>query len=84
MKVGEFCNQIGVSSNALSRFRGQSGPTKGSGSDAYTGAWEYFTKREMAGLKMPTKRLKTAASGAGGRDAAHPDIPDVHLDGEEA
>lgn len=85
-KFGEFCNEIGVSSNALSRFRGQSGATKGQQSDVFPAAWEYFEKRELAGLKLPTKstkKQKTSESVSSGKAAVHPDISDVHLPGEE-
>lgn len=39
MKVGEFCDAIGVSNNAYNRFLKQSGATKGLGSDVFTQAW---------------------------------------------
>ena len=88
MKVGEFCDAIGCSGNALSRFRGQSGKTKGDRSDVYPSAWEYFEKREIAGLKIPikSKKQKTNEGGSGtdkSKETAHPDISDVYLPGED-
>lgn len=77
-KKGEFCSTIGSSSNSLNRFLGQSGPFKGSESEAYSNAWAWFKQRELAGLKMPDvkKRQKaeaaaaaSAAGGAGGPTA---------------
>ena len=73
----------------------QNGKFAGEQSDAYRGAWEFFKKREMAGLKIPTKKQKVAASGgeasgsskaaAGKKDKdAHPDISNIHLDGKYA
>lgn len=88
MKVGEFCNAIGVSNNAYNRFMQQSGRTKGMGSDVYQEAWAFFAKREMAGLKMPTKKQKTADASAGsgstgGKKSVGADISGIHLPGEE-
>ena len=62
MKVGEFCNAIGVSNKSLNDFLRQSGAMKGSGSATYDGAWEFFKKREIVGLKMPNKKQKTSTS----------------------
>lgn len=95
MKVGQFCDAIGVSGNAYRRFMSQNGKFAGEQSDAYRGAWEFFKKREMAGLKIPTKKQKVAASDgeasgsskavAGKKDKdAHPDIFNIHLDGKHA
>ncbi|KAK3698886.1 hypothetical protein LTR37_016763 [Vermiconidia calcicola] len=81
MKVGEFCTAIGVSNNSLNGFLRQSGPTKGSASDAYLGAWEFFKKRELIGMKMPTKKQKTtqAASGTSepAKEATAPIVADL-------
>jgi hypothetical protein len=94
MKVGEFQKKIGVSGPAYSRFMGQGGPDKGSGSDTYIQAWKYFKKRELQGIKMPTKkRTKTSSSAAGkqgaeakkaGSETANgKDLSNIHLDGED-
>ncbi|PVH96827.1 hypothetical protein DM02DRAFT_598529 [Periconia macrospinosa] len=96
MKVGEFQRTIGVSSPAYCRFMAQNGPEKGAGCDAYTQSWKYFKRRELKGIKMPTKkRAKTAASSAtaaakgsavakpGSETANGKDLSDIHLDGEE-
>lgn len=92
MKVGQFCDAIGVSGNAYRRFMFQNGKFAGEQSDAYRGAWLFFKKREMAGLKIPTKKQKVAASGGDSASStaaaskkdkdAHPDISDIHLDGK--
>ena len=90
MKVGEFCNAIGNSNNSYNRFMKQSGPTKGLESEVYQNAWEFFKKREIAGLKMPTKKkAKTADAGSGAAPSkakkdAGLDISSIQLDGEEA
>ncbi|KAK3393458.1 hypothetical protein B0H63DRAFT_387484 [Podospora didyma] len=59
-----FAGAIGVSLKSLNGFLGEHGASKGSGSHAYPSAWEYFTRREYAGLKMPRKKLKTSAAPA--------------------
>jgi hypothetical protein len=83
MKVGQFCDAIGVSGNAYRRFMAQDGKFAGEHSDTYRGAWEFFKKREMAGLKTPNKKQKTAASGAStaGKKDTVTDISSIHLDG---
>ncbi|KAG9844004.1 hypothetical protein KCU98_g4207, partial [Aureobasidium melanogenum] len=94
MKVGQFCDAIGVSQNAYRRFMSQNGKFAGAGCDTYQNAWLFFKKREMAGLKIPTKKQKTAANAAnaaassaasssGKKDAVTTDISNIHLDGEE-
>lgn len=69
MKVGEFCDKIGVSNNSYNTFLKQSGATKGMGSNCYMNAWAYFKYREMNGVKLPTaqsaaKKQKTEAKSA--------------------
>ena len=90
MKIGEFCDAIGVSNHSLNMFLGQKGD-KGSGSHTFDGAWEFFKKREMAGLKMPgksggNKRQKTdsAAPSAGGKARSGPDVSEIYVPGEES
>jgi hypothetical protein len=63
MKVGEFQKAINVTSKSYSTFMTQNGPFKGSGSSVYYSAWAFFQKREMCGLKMPKKKVKTDAAG---------------------
>lgn len=70
MKVGEFCSAIGVSNKSLNDFLRQSGRMKGSGSASYDGAWEFFKKREIAGLKMPKKKQKTTATEKSGNSTS--------------
>jgi len=70
MKVGEFCDTIGVSSNAYRRFVSQSGVTKGAQSDVYVAAAAYFMKREIAGLKLPTPNSKKAKTNSGASASA--------------
>ena len=92
MGKGAFAETIGSSSTALNRFLSQSGRDKGSGSEVFLNAWAFFKKRDMMGLKMPTKKQKTAANstagtkakaGAKGGSSAAVDISDIHLEGEE-
>lgn len=88
MKVGDFCTAIGVSSNAYYNFMHKHGTMKGAECAAYPNAAAFFQKREEAGLKLPTKKQKTAKDdGKGGKDgkaeAEKLDIDDVELYGEE-
>ena len=79
MKVGEFQSKLGVSSKGYNDFMKQSGPMKGTGSDTYYAAFEFFKKRELAGVKMPRKKVKTDDNDT--KDKY--DVSGVHLDGEE-
>lgn len=79
MKVGEFCDALGVSAKSYRNFMAMNGKDKGAGSDTYMAAWEFFKKRDIAGLKTPKKRKTAAAgtpNGSGGSD-----VSDVHLEG---
>lgn len=81
-----FAREIGVSAKSLSGFMGEHGAYKGSNYAAYGAAWEYFRKREIAGLKMPSKKQKTTAGGKAGAPAfnsAGVDISGIYLPGEE-
>lgn len=78
MKVGEFCNAIGVSGNAYRRFMASNGKDKGMFSDVYPQAWAFFKKRELAGIK-PVKKRKSA-TGASESDKLL-DLSQVHVDG---
>ncbi|KAK6008803.1 hypothetical protein QM012_000706 [Aureobasidium pullulans] len=88
MKIGQFCEAVGVSQNAYRRFMAQNGKLAGAGCDTYQNAWEFFKKREMAGLKIPTKKQKTAAiaalssaaSSSAKKDAVTTDISTIPLD----
>ncbi len=87
MTKGAFCTAIGVSSKSLNGFLTQHGRDKGMGFDSYLAAWEFFKKREIAGLPMP-KKQKTAAAGgagtaAGAGTSAAVNISDVVLSGED-
>jgi hypothetical protein len=87
MKVGQFCDAIGVSGNGYRRFMAQNGKFAGEGPDVYRSAWLFFKKREMAGLKIPTKKQKTAATASSSTSAASkkdavPDISSIQLDGK--
>ena len=63
MKVGEFCDMMGVSTNSYYRFLSLHGRDKGMQSDCYIEAWKFFEKRKAAGpvsythLTLPTKRI---------------------------
>ena len=82
MKVGEFCDAINVSNKSYNNFLGQNGPNKGVETATYQNAWEFFEKREIAGLKMPKKpKLQTEDGKA--KDNVTPDLSDIHLEGEE-
>lgn len=60
MKVGEFCNAIGVSNGAYNNFLKKNGPHKGEECAAYFNAFAFFEKRKQEGLKMPKKKQKTS------------------------
>ncbi|KAK5274418.1 hypothetical protein LTR96_001019 [Exophiala xenobiotica] len=60
MKVGEFQKKLDVSSTSYNRFMAMNGADKGTSSDTYFSAAEFFKRRELAGLKMPRqKKAKT-------------------------
>ncbi|CAD0110173.1 unnamed protein product [Aureobasidium uvarum] len=87
MRVGQFCDAIGVSGNAYRRFMAQNGKFAGEGSETYQNAWLFFKKREMAGLKIPTKKQKTATGASSSSTSfaaenknAVTDISNIHLD----
>ncbi|KXS95764.1 hypothetical protein AC578_1721 [Pseudocercospora eumusae] len=82
MKVGEFCAAIGVSNKSLNDFLRQNGTMKGSGSATYSNAWAYFKKRELAGIKAPTKRAKTT-SAAESSASTTVSLSGIFLDGED-
>lgn len=90
MKVGEFCDAIGVSNNSYNNFLKQSGRTKGLNSATFENAWAFFKKREMKGIKMPSKKKqKTGAAasaakdGKDGKDDGVVDISGIELPGEK-
>ncbi|KAK4044406.1 hypothetical protein C8A01DRAFT_31460 [Parachaetomium inaequale] len=81
-----FAKEIGVSAKSLGGFLGVSGRYQGSGFAAYPAAWEFFKKREIAGVKLPTaKKQKTSSAGEASSTAKAVaiDISDVVLPGEE-
>ncbi|KAK4504188.1 hypothetical protein PRZ48_005104 [Zasmidium cellare] len=84
MKKGEFAKALGVSSKSLNDFltKGKD-PMDGSGSATYGAAWEFFKKREMAGIKGPTAKKQKAATAASA-SAKEPvtDIRGIALSGE--
>ena len=77
MKVIEFQKAINVTSGSYGRFMKQNGPTAGMGSDTYGSAYKFFKKRELRGIKMSRKKVKTAD-----QDKSH-DLSNIQLDGEE-
>jgi hypothetical protein len=90
MKVGEFQSKIGVSSKGYGDFMKQSGASKGICSNTYYNAFEFFKKRELAGLKMPRKKQKTAEKSKDAKDTNSKknekdkyDVSDIHLEGED-
>jgi hypothetical protein len=85
MKIGEFQNAIGVSSNAYSSFMNRNKTWDGEGCDTYWKAAIFFKKRELLGLplkaaKNSKKKAKTTSATAG---AALLDVSGVTLDREE-
>lgn len=87
MKVGEFCKALDVSDRSYYAFMKQNGPNNGTGSDTFMAAFEFFKKREIAGLKMPTaKKAKTTADkklGKSGQGDDKYDVGDIKLHGED-
>ncbi|KAK4098827.1 hypothetical protein N658DRAFT_560841 [Parathielavia hyrcaniae] len=79
-----FAREIGVSAKSLNGFPGTHGPMNWSGFAAYDAAWEFFKKREIVGVKLPTAKKQVSAAGDGSAAApALPDISDVVLPGED-
>ncbi|THX90810.1 hypothetical protein D6D05_00021 [Aureobasidium pullulans] len=74
MKVGDFCTAIGGSSNAYYNFMHKHGTMKGAECAAYPNAAAFFQKREEAGLKLPTKKQKTAKDDGKGAYLKKPGI----------
>lgn len=65
MKKGEFCDAIGNSNAGVNAFLKKRGSMGGDTSKVYVNAWDWFKKRDIAGLKMPkvnvnAKKRKTA------------------------
>lgn len=83
MKVGEFCDAIGVSNKSYNTFLGQSGPSKGMGSATFHNAWAFFKKREMKGVPESKNNKKRKLNADSVSKAPQTDISDVHLEGEE-
>jgi len=89
MKIGEFCNALGVSENSYRRFLAMNGKDQGMQSDTYIAAWQFFKKRELAGIKPPKKQRivpsasasASSSSAAAGPSDAVPDISTVRLEG---
>jgi hypothetical protein len=79
MKIGAFCDAIGVSNRSYNMFLKESGKFKGAGSATYQNAAIFFKKRELQGLKPPkAKKAKTSAA-----DLSKYDVSDIYLDGED-
>ncbi|GAB1310750.1 hypothetical protein MFIFM68171_00960 [Madurella fahalii] len=94
-----FAREIGVSARSLNSFLGTHGPTSGSRCAAYGASWEYFKKREIAGIKVPAKKRKTSATDSaatnnttttsggkrqrGATNSVAVDLSGIELDGEE-
>ncbi|KAF2493533.1 hypothetical protein BU16DRAFT_551352 [Lophium mytilinum] len=83
MKIGEFCNAIGVSNKSYNGFMSQSGTYKGSGFAAYEAAWEFFKKRELKGIPAPKKKRTTAPATTVAAAAASNNVASVSIPGEE-
>jgi hypothetical protein len=80
MKVGEFCNAIGVSNKSYNDFLRQNGPYKGSGNSTYHNGWAFFKKRQLKGKPSPRKKCKAAPAKEA---AASLDVSSISLEGEE-
>jgi hypothetical protein len=85
-----FVREIGVSAKSLNGFLGTHGRYSGANFAAYGAAWEFFKRREIAGIKLPSvKKQKVGAAGEGnqtgaaGRAATVVDLSDIELPGEE-
>ncbi|KAK3303733.1 uncharacterized protein B0T15DRAFT_504901 [Chaetomium strumarium] len=79
-----FTREIGVRAKSLNGFLGAHGQMNGAGFGAYGAAWQFFKKREMAGIKLPVKKTAQAAVAAPAKAAPRSvDLSDIHLDGED-
>ena len=83
MTVAKMMEAIDTTSNSYYRFMNQSGPSKGTQSDVYMNANVYFTKREIAGLKMPRKKKAKTAASDSKADAKELDVSGIELEGDE-
>jgi hypothetical protein len=88
-KIGQFCDEIGVSNKSYNGFMGQNGTYKGANFSAYGAANLFFRKRELRGVPEPGKKRKvteTVSVNTGiakATPAGIVDISDVKLPGEE-
>ncbi|KAK4192851.1 hypothetical protein QBC35DRAFT_469711 [Podospora australis] len=64
MTKTDFAKEIGVSAKSLAGFMGCHGAMKGANFAAYDAAWEWFKKREIAGVPLPSKKQKVTATAA--------------------
>lgn len=94
MKVGEFQRALGITAGSYSHFMGQNGPDKGTESSTFLAAAVFFKRRELAGISMPKKKVKTSgtsstdtsntdAAQAKAKAKARNDVSGIHLDGED-
>lgn len=86
MKVGEFQKAIGASPVVYSRFMSQNGPNKGSNSSVYPNAAMFFKKRQLRGIKTPTKDAAPKANepaAAATAAAVGSKVAAIELDGEK-
>ncbi len=68
MSKTAFAREIGVSAKSLNEFLGQDGPFSGAG--CYGAAWQYFKKREGAGVELSVKKQKINPVSQGAPKAA--------------
>ncbi|KAI1344219.1 hypothetical protein F5Y15DRAFT_424443 [Xylariaceae sp. FL0016] len=57
MRKGEFCSATGLSVAAVNNFLKHEYPMDGDRSQVYPRAWDWFIKREIAGLPMPNANV---------------------------
>lgn len=76
MKVGQLQKAMGVTSKSYLTFMAKNGPWEGANTATYPAAAIYFRRRERAGVKLPTKKVKKADE-----DKSN-DVSGINLDGE--
>ena len=80
MKVTHFQRELGINSNSYQRFMKLRGPWKGIDNQTMKKAYLFFKKRELAGVKTPTKKKVKVDTR---EEKEKWDVSGIHLDGEE-
>jgi hypothetical protein len=79
MKVTHFQRELDINSNSYQRFMKLRGPWKGIDNQTMEAAYLFFKKRDLAGVKMPKKKVKVESR----EEKEKWDVTGIRLEGEE-